>query len=180
MPEYRRAFRPGGSFFFTLVTEGREPIFQLEWCREILREAIAQCRENRPFVIDAIVLLLDHLHLMLTLPEDDADFSTRLAAIKAIFTRQYIARGGAEHHRSTSRIQHRNRGVWQRRFWEHMILDEEDFGRHLVACPHAWAHSTFDRWVKRNVYEPNWICTCEGRKPILPRFESLAGVEMDD
>jgi putative transposase len=191
MPDYRRAFQPGGSFFFTLVTEGREPIFEHEWCRQILRESIARCRATRPFVLDAIVLLLDHLHLMLTLPIGDADFSTRIAAIKAVFTREYLARGGIERFPSVSRRRHRNRGVWQKRFWEHLLRDENDFSHHLdylhfnpvkhglVECPHKWPYSTFERWTKREVYAPSWLCTCEGRTPTIPIFDDLAGVEMD-
>jgi len=191
MPEYRRAYQPGGSFFFTLVTDGREPIFQHEWCRHLLRAAIAEVRASRPFVLDAIVLLSDHLHLMLSLPDADSDFSTRIAAIKAIFTREYLARGGVERQRSTSRVQHRNRGVWQRRFWEHVLRDEHDLAHHLdylhynpvkhalATCPHAWQYSSFNRWVKRDVYEPAWLCACDGRTPMVPKFDDLAGVEMD-
>jgi REP element-mobilizing transposase RayT len=83
MPDYTRVYRPGGSYFFTLVTEGRAPILCEPVARRLLHEAIDICRRKRPFALDAIVLLPDHLHAIWTLPEGDEDFSTRWAAIKA-------------------------------------------------------------------------------------------------
>jgi putative transposase len=77
MPEYRRAFSPGGTFFFTLVTYQRRPIFQDESARRHLRQAIASCRRSHPFVLNAMVLLPDHLHAIWTLPQGGADFSKR-------------------------------------------------------------------------------------------------------
>jgi putative transposase len=192
MPEYRRAVAPGGSFFFTVVTDGRRPLFEQARCREILRVAIGDCRARRPFELDGIVLLLDHFHLMFTLPDGDANFSIRMAAIKANFTRQYLAQGGSEFSQTPSRRKHRYRGVWQKRYWEHVIRDDNDFARHLdylhfnpvkhglAVCPHAWPHSTFDQWVKKRVYESDWLCSCGGRRPIVPNFDDLAGVEMDE
>jgi putative transposase len=191
MPNYRRAFQPGGKFFFTLVTERRAPIFEDEWVRAILRRAIAEVRTNRPFTLEAIVLLPEHSHLMLGLPDGDADFSTRIAATKAIFTREYLRAGGVEHLQSSSRESHHHRGVWQRRFWEHAISDESDYENHLhylhynpvkhglASCPHAWPHSTFQQLVQHQIYEPDWLCTCEGRRPTIPNFDHLAGIEMD-
>src|SRR5215208_6246249 len=96
MPMYRRAHVPGGTLFLTLVTENRAPLFHDDAVRRLLHDAFAECRRRRPFVLDAIILLLDPLHVMLTLPPDDADLSTRVAAIKASFTSAYLAAGGAE------------------------------------------------------------------------------------
>jgi putative transposase len=191
MPDYRRAFVPGGTFFFTLVTENRQPLFRDEANRVRLHNAISSVGLARPFALLAIVLLYDHLHLLLTLPPGDADFSTRLASIKAQFTRAYLAAGGPEQPRSGSRLAHRNRGVWQRRFWEHSVHDELDLERHveymhynpvkhgLVSCPHLWAHSSFAKFVNRGAYDQDWLCTCDGRTPSVPDFSGLAGVELD-
>jgi putative transposase len=191
VPDYRRAFAPGGTFFFTLVTENRQPLFAHEQNRAILRQAIIATQTTRPFILVAIALLHEHLHLILTLPDNDADFSMRLASIKAQFTRGYLDAGGAEQQRTDSRVAHRNRGVWQRRFWEHTIRDPDDLQNHvdythfnpvkhgLVTCPHAWPHSSFHRHVDQNLYDRNWQCACGGAHPIPPDFRVLAGVEMD-
>src|SRR5665213_1562535 len=82
MPNYHRAFRPGGTFFFTLVTYDRSPFLCEPAARTILRAAIDECRIAMPFEIDAIVLLPDHLHAIWTLPDGDADFSKRWGIIK--------------------------------------------------------------------------------------------------
>lgn len=77
MSRYRRARVPGGTHFFTVVTERRQPILTRVDVRQALREAIVLVRETLPFRIDGWVLLPDHLHAIWTLPEGDADFSTR-------------------------------------------------------------------------------------------------------
>jgi putative transposase len=159
--------------------------------RAILRRAIAEVRTNRPFTLEAIVLLPEHSHLMMELPPGDPDFSRRIAAIKAIFTREYLRAGGVEYRQSESRATHQHRGVWQRRFWEHVITDETDYENHLhylhynpvkhglAPCPHAWPHSTFQQLVERHIYEPDWLCMCDGRCPTIPKFEHVPGIEMD-
>jgi putative transposase len=168
VPNYRRAHVPGGTFFLTLVAEGRAPRFDDPAARGWLHQAMAAVRRERPFEILGIVLLPDPLHLLIELPRGDADFSTRMASMKARFTRAYLAAGGVERRRSESRVRHRNRGVWQRRFYEHRIRDEDDLHRHLdyihynpvkhgvATCPHAWLHSSFQRWVERGGYELTW------------------------
>ena len=175
MPDYRRAYEPGGTFFFTLVAEGRAPILCDDLARPILHKAIAECAASRPFTLDGFILLPDHLHAMLTLPPGDADYSTRWAFIKARFTREWLGAGGAERPRTGSRLWNRRRGVWQRRFWEHRVRDQDDYRCHLdylhynpvkhglTACPHAWPYSTFSKWVARRGYDEHWQCTCDGR-----------------
>ena len=96
MPNYRRYFVPGGTYFFTLVTKDRIPLFQSEDARRMLREAIAEEKTKRPFDLAAIVLLPDHLHTIWTLPAGDAAYSLRWAKIKEIFTRKHLRAGGAE------------------------------------------------------------------------------------
>jgi putative transposase len=172
MPDYRRAFTPGGTFFFTLVTERRQPILCDPAARRILRNAIATAARSRPFKLPALVILPDHLHAVWQLPAGDADFSSRWSHIKSLFTREWLVAGGRETAVSDSRRRNRRRGVWQRRFWEHALRDENDFNRHvdyihynpvkhgLAACPHAWPWSTFHRWAKNDYYDPEWCCTC--------------------
>ena len=113
MPNYVRAFQPGGTFFLTLVTDRRAPIFADESARTMLHAAMDRCRQLHPFALDAMVLLPDHLHILMTLPDDDAGFSMRLRNIKSGFIHAYLASGGTEQRRSTSRIRQRIRGVWQ-------------------------------------------------------------------
>ncbi len=190
MPEYRRAFQPGGTFFFTLVTEGRAPIFAEAMARRQLHQAISTCRAIRPFTMEAVVLLPDHLHLILRLAEGDANFSRHISAVKSHFTRLYLGGGGLERPRSSSRLRQRSRGVWQRRFWEHLIRDDVDLDAHmdyihynpvkhgLASCPHAWSHSTFIRHVQLRKYDADWLCCCNGKAPEPPSFDHLPrGIE---
>jgi putative transposase len=191
MPTYRRLLVPGGTYFLTLVTENRAPLFLEAAARQMLHDAIADCRRRRPFDLEAGVLLDDHLHFLITLPPGDADFSTRVAAIKAGFTRAFLAAGGAEQPRSAARVRKRRRGVWQRWFWEHRIRDVEDLNRHLdyihynpvkhgrAPCPHAWPHSSFQRHVRLGSYESDWQCSCNGRTCPPPDFSGLAVGEIE-
>ena len=191
MPWYRRIFRPGGTYFFTLVTENRAPIFSNSRARSLLHDAFHECRSRRPFELEAIVLLPDHLHAIIELPESDHDYPTRVAAIKAHFTRSFLSWGGQEQARSSSRVAGRRRGVWQRKFWEHTIEDQEDFNRHvdyihynpvkhgLAKCPHAWPYSSFKKWVAASAYEPDWQCICEAETVKAPDFSSVSCSEFD-
>ena len=185
MPSYRRWFRPGGMYFFTLVTAHRAPFLCTDLTRPILRDVLRIVQESRPFAIDAIVLLPDHIHMLMTLPPGDDDFATRLASIKAQFTRRYLDAGGREHFQSVSRDRRGHRGVWQRRFWEHLIRDELDLERHvnyihynpikhgLCECAHGWPYSTFAKWVKKGIYPTTWQCRCGGPVPDPPDFDSV-------
>jgi putative transposase len=189
MSDYRRLYKPGGTFFFTLVTENRAPILVEPTARRLLREAFAECRRLQPFDILAIVLLPDHLHTIWRLPDDDDDFSTRWARIKAHFTHALLPAGGAEQRRSVSQRRHRNRGVWQRRFWEHAIRDQDDLNAHfnyihynpikhgLAKCAHEWPYSSFHRFVRDSAYPPHWQCHCDGRTPEPLNFLPLGDVE---
>lgn len=155
MPSYRRLFQPGGTFFFTLVTHHRRPLFRSDEARRCLREAIL-CEQNKHrFELVATVLLPEHLHCIWKLPDEDSDFSKRWGRIKSKFTKLWLAAGGREVAVSVARAEHHECGVWQKRFWEHGIRDEEDFSHHvnyihynpvkhgLVRCPHEWPHSSF-------------------------------------
>ena len=170
MPVYVRRHVPGGTYFFTLVTSRRARWLCDDPARALLHECLEEVRAARPFNIEAIVLLPDHLHTIWTLPRGDADFSTRWAAVKGLFTRRWTARGGVEHAVTRDQFRQRRRGVWQPRFMEHAIRDGEDLIRHveyvhhnpvrhgLAACPKDWPWSSFHRYVREGVYDSGWCC----------------------
>jgi putative transposase len=174
MSEYRRYFVAGGTYFFTLVAHDRRPFLCDALARRHLGAAFRTIQESRPFEIPAIVVLPDHLHAIWTLPPGDDEYSTRWRRIKEEFTRNYLADGGQEAPISESRKARGERGIWQRRYWEHVIRDERDFDRHFdyihynpvkhgyAGSPGAWPHSSFQRWVKRGVYEPRWGALNDG------------------
>jgi putative transposase len=168
MPDYRRAMVAGGTFFFTVVTANRRPIFGNPRTVRLLKEAIDQIRRFLPFESVAGVVLPDHLHCIWTLPDNDHDFSLRWKRIKAAFTRAHLSTGGAEARVSVSRREHGERGVWQRRFWEHTVRDEDDLRRHLdyihynpvkhglVTGPMEWPWSSLRRFVSEGFYDKGW------------------------
>ena len=173
MSRYRRASAAGSSYFFTVVAYRRQPFLCNETIRNTLRTAIEKVRTLRPFVIDAWVLLPDHLHCMWTLPDDDADFSTRWMIIKravSLACKEDYRRAGLL---TTSKLKHRESTIWQRRFWEHQIRNEDDFDRHVdyihfnpVKHGHVqhaadWPYSTFHRYVRDGVYARDWAGAME-------------------
>jgi putative transposase len=129
-----------------------------------LRTAFRETRQHHPFTIDAIVVLPDHLHTIWTLPEGDADFSTRWRLIKSAFSRNL----DTPEMISQSRAAKGERGIWQRRYWEHTIRDDNDLARHvdyihinpvkhrLVARVRDWPHSSFHRMVRLGTYPEDW------------------------
>jgi len=186
MPRYTRAYIPGGTFFFTVALLERDRRLLVEHI-ELLRNSFRQVRKIRPFGMDAIVVLPDHLHCIWSLPAEDADFSTRWRRIKGLFT-QGIPLG----ERVSARRQIKaERGIWQRRFWEHAIRDEIDFERHLdyihynpikhqlASCAHGWPYSSFAKWVQRNVYETSWQCSCNGEVVKPPDFRAMSELQME-
>ncbi len=166
MADYRRVFVKGGIFFFTVVTYHRAPIFKNEPEIILLKECIKKIMHNYPFRINAIVVLPDHIHSIWTLPENDLNFSTRWRLIKKRFSMCYsqvcIPRI------SESMLRKQERGIWQRRFWEHLIRDNEDFAKHcdyihynpvkhgLVISPDIWKYSSYHHLVKKGYYPLNW------------------------
>ena len=163
MPNYRRAFIPGGCWFFTVNLLERRRTLLIDHI-DILRNAVSQTQRRYPFEIDAIVILPDHLHAVLTLPPNGADFSTRWRLIKTRFAKTL-----PKQERLSAVRQRRNEcGVWQRRFWEHLIRDEADYARHVAYCyinpvKHAlvtrvcdWPYSSFHRDVRRGLFQNDW------------------------
>jgi putative transposase len=194
MPNYRRAIQHGGTFFFTLVTHERQPLFANPLAIDQLRLAVKTVQGERPFEFVAGVVLPDHLHWLWTMLNMDTDFSSRIGRIKALFTRS-IGRGLAHVElnpsSSTSRQRHRESDVWQRRFWEHQIRDQSDLNRHLdyihynpvkhrlASCPHAYPFSSFEKWVKRDVYTTDWLCICNGRQIKVPVWDGFKAGETE-
>jgi putative transposase len=187
MAEYRRWRVEGGTYFFTLVTHSRAPIFADETARTILGNKLRECQTKWPFEINAIVLLPEHLHAIWTLPSGDAEYSRRWAWIKKEFTKEWLDSGGSEQAISLARAERRDHGVWQPRFWEHTIADEQDFDRHfdylhynpvkhgLVRSTSEWRASSFHRWVQAGVYDPEWGAVHHG----LLLFDDLNETAME-
>jgi putative transposase len=163
MPDYRRNRVPGGTFFFTVnLLDRRSSLLVSEIVR--LREAVAHTLRERPFHIDAWVVLPDHLHAMWTLPEGDDDYSGRWRAIKKRFS---WAMPSIEA-RSQVQLGRAERGIWQRRFWEHTVRDERDFAAHMdyihinpvkhgvASFPASWPFSSFHRAVRQGLYPAHW------------------------
>jgi putative transposase len=170
MPSYRRAIAPGGTFFFTVCLLDRRRGLLTEHIAD-LRQVLADARRRRPFRIDAIVILPDHLHCIWTLPEGDADFSARWHDIKS----RFAARIPRDEGLSARRLRKGERGIWQRRFWEHLIRDERDYRNHVdyihynpVKHQHVdqvkdWPYSSFRRFADRGIYPVDWAAGDEIR-----------------
>lgn len=153
----------GGTYLFTVNLLERR-LDTLVRHIGALREAVRVTRRERPFQIDAWVVLPDHMHCVWTLPPGDSDFSNRWKAIKIRFV-QALPR---TERRSTVRVAKGERGIWQRRFWEHLIRNEADYARHvdyvhwnpmkhgLVQRLMDWPYSSFHRYVRLGVLPADW------------------------
>jgi len=163
MTSYRRNFLAGGCFFFTVNLADRRSRLLTERV-DTLRDAFREIRRRHPFKIDAIVVLPDHLHTVWTLPEGDGNFATRWRLIKAAFSHT-VETGESI---SQSRAAKGERGIWQRRYWEHTIQDDDDFARHvdyvhinpvkhrLVTRVRDWPYSSFHRMAELGLYPDDW------------------------
>jgi putative transposase len=160
MSNYRRDYTPGATYFFTVVTYRRRSFLCDEDVRNALRDAIQLTRENYPFVIEAWVLLPDHLHCIWKLPPSDADHSIRWKLIKRRVTGICGPCLHIKEWMTVSKTKHRESTLWQRRHIEHRIRDDRDFSNHcdyihynpvkhgLVNCPVDWPYSSFHRFIK--------------------------------
>ncbi|RRV28174.1 transposase [Pseudomonas sp. o96-267] len=172
MPNYRRIWCPAGTYFFTHALRVRHGNDLLVRHIDVLREAVRIVRRSHPFQIHGWVVLPDHLHCLIELPQGEADFALCWRLIKMIFSRDVPA----EEWRSKILLRRRERGIWQRRYWEHLIRDDEDFCRHLdyihinplkhglVQRVSDWPYSTFHRDAESGRYPLDWA----------------GGAEMDD
>jgi len=164
MPNYRRAWTQGGTFFFTLTLENRAESTLLTDHIDVLREVVRKVRANHPFHIHAWAVLPDHLHCVIELPDGEADFANLWRLIKGGFSKK-VPR---TEELSPSRERRNERGIWQRRYWEHCIRDEADFLAHmdyvhinplkhgLVERVRDWPYTTFHGLVERGVYPIDW------------------------
>jgi putative transposase len=163
MSRYLRQRIPGGCFFFTVNLQDRGSDLLVARIED-LREAVRRTRREKPFHIDAWVILPEHMHAVWTLPPGDADYPSRWRRIKNLFSR--AAPKGEDV--SASRARHGERGIWQRRYWEHTVRDDRDYAAHVDYChinpvKHGWVervgdwpYSTFHRDVRRGIYPPDW------------------------
>ena len=164
MPNYRRAWHTGGTFFFTVNLLQRHSSDLLTRHIDLLRNVVRSVRSRYPFRIHGWVVLPEHLHCVIELPPDDADFATRWRLIKMDFSKALPK----TERLSAVRATRGERGIWQRRYWEHRIRDEADFRAHmdyvhynpvkhgLVRCVADWPYSTFHGLVRNGIYSPDW------------------------
>ncbi|MFT3736434.1 MAG: transposase [Rhodocyclaceae bacterium] len=165
MPDYRRVWLPGGTYFFTVNLLRRRDNDLLTRHIELLRSVVRDIRARHPFVIHAWVVLPEHLHCIIELPPGDADFATRWRLIKMGFSKGIAP---SDERRDVVRVRRGERGIWQRRFWEHVIRDERDYQAHmdyvhinplkhgLVARVRDWPYSTFHQLVREGFYALDW------------------------
>ena len=187
MPDWRRSQVPGGTFFFTVVTDNRIPLFASADARKMLGQVLRECRRQWPFNLDGIVLLPDHLHVIWSLPRGDMNYSRRWAWLKSQFTQRWIAAGGQAQSVTSGRHRDGRKGVWQPKFWEHTLQDDEDFERHLnyihynpvkhgyVSSPRDWPWSSFHRYVKAGVYDADWGSGTSALVPDFLKMDSTIG-----
>ncbi len=163
MPRYRRPKLAGGTFFFTVALADRSSDLLVRHI-ERLRASYRAAQERQPFETIAICILPDHLHAVWSLPEEDADFPGRWSFIKNDFSRGIPAASLL----SPSQEKRREKGLWQRRYWEHAIRDDRDLERHvdyvhfnpvkhgLVAAVREWPYSSFHRHVAKGDLPADW------------------------
>lgn len=153
----RRWYVPNATYFITVLTHHRRPLFDNDANIELLRATMRRARDYHPFTMHAYTFLPDHLHLLIFVPETTS-ISKLLQSIQRNFTRNFKH---ARHINEPTQL-------WQRGFWDHVIRDEHDFANHLdyihfnpvkhgyVSVPGAYAHTSFNEYVKRGWYEPGW------------------------
>ena len=169
MTNYRRIRFKGGSYFFTVALERRGSRLLIDHIDD-LRSAYAATWRTHPWRCDAFVVMPDHLHAVWTLPEGDAEYGTRWGAIKGRFTRALRGKMGYNPFlRSPSKVAKGDGGIWQRRFWEHCIRDQDDFDAHIRYCwgnpvkhglcelPTDWPYSSIHRDIRLGKVDPEFI-----------------------
>lgn len=166
MATFRRSVVPGATYFFTVNTYQRQYALMQAPFYSALKESVRLVMSQRPFIIEAFVLLPDHLHCIWTLPPNDSDYAARWSMIKRGVSQK--VRDMIEAPLSKSRQARREIGLWQRRFWEHQIRDDLDREKHIeyihwnpvkhgyVAKVCDWPYSSFHRYVARGHYPLDW------------------------
>ncbi|MFN3235285.1 MAG: REP-associated tyrosine transposase [Gammaproteobacteria bacterium] len=172
MSSYKRIFQAGSYYFFTVVTYDRLPVFKRHQNVTLLKESIKKIKCKYPFQINAWVILPDHIHMIWKLPRNDFDYTKRWRLIKREFC---LTQAGTTNKRNERRI-------WQRRYWEHIIRNENDMKNHIdyihfnpvkhgyTSTPSAWEYSSFQYWLNKGVYHIKWGCA----EP-----KNLTGIELE-
>lgn len=167
MSNYRRLFIQNAYLFFTITTNNRQPI--LIDNIELLRESFKRAKRTYNFKIFASVILPDHMHLII-IPEHIDEYPKIIFAVKYHFSRNinFGGLGNPPYSLSESKIKKKEKGIWQRRYYEHTIIDDEDLCRHLDYIHYNpvkhgcaknvrdWEFSSFDKFVKISNYDINW------------------------
>ncbi len=176
MPIYKRFYEQGGLYFFTVNLQHRSDNDLLVRYIDELYAAIARVQGSHPFKIHAWIVLNDHMHCIWEMPQHDSDFSIRWRLIKRYFSSslpktEFIP---------DKRKQRLERGIWQRRFWEHLIRDEQDYWNHVnyihnnpvkhgyVSNVKDWPYSTYHRFVKKGIYPMDW---CSHQKEEMNKYD---------
>ena len=160
---YRRSAAMGGTFFFTVNLANRSSRLLTRYIH-VLRDTMCRVQRAHPFKIVAMVVLPDHMHAVWTLPSSDSDFPLRWSLIKSGFSRslektEYI---------DETRRRKRERGIWQRRYWEHQIRNNDDLTRHVdyihinpvkhghAGAPIDWPYSSIHRYIRQGLLPVDW------------------------
>lgn len=166
MAIYRRFHTAGATWFFTLTAEGRRPLLVGPDSMHWIRRAAAEVRGRYPFELIAWVVLPDHLHALVNLPDSDCDYAKRISIFKRIVSKRLASRTTAP--LCNSMRTRRENGVWQRRFWEHMVRNQVDLQRHLdyihfnpvrhglAGNATGWPHSSIHRYVESGMVAKDW------------------------
>jgi putative transposase len=174
MRQYIRDRTAGATYFFTLNLLNRQSNLLVEQI-VALRAAYQNTQKSMPFTLHAMVVLPDHLHMLMTLPENDINYPQRISQFKAHFSRALPKIENI----NESRQRKDERGIWQRRYWEHRIRDELDYQRHMdyihynpvkhgyTQAVKEWSYSTFHQCVTDGIYSENWAA--------LSDFDGLEG-----
>ena len=165
MARFRRVFTPGATWFFTVAAARRRHLLTDLRVISAFGTAMREARQTLPFSMPAWVILPDHLHVIWTLPENDTDYPRRWSIIKR---RTSQLAGLPPMARTCSMVARRESGLWQRRYWEHLIRDTDDLYRHIdyihfnpvkhghVDAPASWPYSSFARHHRTGTYPPDW------------------------
>lgn len=162
MVNYRRQYAPTGLYFFTVALKNRRSALLVEQA-DLLGNAMRAAQARWPWETVAIVIMPDHLHAIWQLPDGDTNYATRWRDIKSSFVRSLTKAG--------HKIERNERGetnIWQARFWEHVIRDDDDLQKHIdyihfnpvrhghVARVADWPYSSFHRHVKQGLLPSDW------------------------
>jgi putative transposase len=171
--DYRRVWYAGGTYFFTINLLERKNNDLLVKQISALKDVIKTVKKAHPFIIHAWVILPEHMHCVIELPKGDNDFATRIRLIKSNFSKAIPKTERI----SEVRKARGERGIWQRRYWEHLFRDEADYQAHmdyvhinpvkhgLVKQVKDWPHSTFHHLVQQGIYPEDWGGRAESDLP---------------